>query len=60
VIRYAVDRDVSGRLRFTDTVGDLVALSDQTATVEAKAGRQDVPVAHIAVAKLVERRPPRS
>jgi len=54
VIRYAVDRDVSGRLRFTDTVGDLVALSDQTATVEAKAGRQDVPVAHIAVAKLVE------
>jgi ribosomal protein S18 acetylase RimI-like enzyme len=54
VIRYAVDRDVSGRLRFADTVGDLVALSDETATVEAKAGRRDVLVAHIAVAKLVE------
>jgi len=54
VIRYAVDRDESGRLRFADGVGDLVALSDETATVETKSGRQDVTVAHIAVAKLVE------
>jgi ribosomal protein S18 acetylase RimI-like enzyme len=54
VIRHAVDRDDSGRLRFTDTVGDLIALTPETATVEAKDNRRAVPVAHIAVAKIVE------
>lgn len=54
VIRHAVDRDESGRLRFADTVGDLVALTDETATVETNRGRADVPVAHVAVAKVVE------
>jgi N-acetylglutamate synthase len=54
VIRHAVDRDESGRLRFADAVGDLVALSGETATVETKAGRRDVPIAHVAVAKVVE------
>ena len=54
VIRYAVDRDVSGRLRFADTVGDLVAVTDETATVETRAGRRDVPIGQVAVAKVVE------
>jgi GNAT superfamily N-acetyltransferase len=54
VIRHAVDRDVSGRVRFTDTVGDLVALTSRTATVQARSGRVDVPVGHVAVAKIVE------
>ncbi|HEY7048684.1 MAG TPA: GNAT family N-acetyltransferase [Jatrophihabitantaceae bacterium] len=54
VMRHAVDRDESGRLRFADVVGDLVALSDEKATVETRAGRRDVPVAHVAVAKVVE------
>jgi N-acetylglutamate synthase len=54
VIRHAVDRDEHGRLRFADVVGDLVALTDQTATVEARTGPQPVPIAHIAVAKLAE------
>lgn len=54
VIRYAVDRDESGRLRFADAVGDLVALTGEAATVETRDGRRDVPIAHIAVAKVVE------
>jgi GNAT superfamily N-acetyltransferase len=54
VMRYAVDRDVSGRLRFTDIVGDLVALTDETATVETRAGRRDVPIGQVAVTKVVE------
>jgi N-acetylglutamate synthase len=54
VIRYAIDRDEHGRLRFADVVGDLVTLTDQTATVEARTGLQPVPIAHIAVAKLAE------
>src|SRR6266536_5627137 len=54
VIRHAVDRDETGRLRFADTVGDLVELSANAATVETRTGRKDVPTAHIAVAKVVE------
>jgi GNAT superfamily N-acetyltransferase len=54
VIRYAVDRDVSGRLRFADAVGDLVALIDETATIETREGRRDVALGQVAVAKVVE------
>jgi GNAT superfamily N-acetyltransferase len=54
VIRHAVDRDESGRVRFSDTVGDLVLLTDETATVETRDGRRDVPTGQVAVAKVVE------
>jgi N-acetylglutamate synthase len=54
VIRHAVDRGEDGRLRFTDVVGDLVALTENTATVHARTGLQHVPVAHVTGAKLVE------
>jgi ribosomal protein S18 acetylase RimI-like enzyme len=54
VIRHAIDRDVSGRPLFADAVGDLVALTGESATVETGRARADVPLAHVAVAKLVE------
>ena len=54
VIRHAVRRDEDGRLRFADVVGDLVALTDESATVDAQSRLEHVPVAHIAVAKLAE------
>jgi N-acetylglutamate synthase len=54
VVRHAVDRDESGRLLFADVVGDLLELTPDTATVAASAGPVQVPLSHIAVAKVVE------
>lgn len=52
-VRRVVEREPSGRLRFGDVVGDLVALDDELAVIETRAGRVEVPVPLIAVAKLV-------
>src|SRR5215468_2040751 len=54
VVRYAVDRDESGRLLFADVVGDLLELTTDTATVESSTGPVHVPLPHVAVAKVVE------
>jgi N-acetylglutamate synthase len=54
VIRHSVDRDEAGRPRFADVVGDLVALTDETATVHARNGLQHIPIARVAATKLVE------
>lgn len=54
MVRRAVDRDESGRLLFADVVGDLLELKAGTATVEASTGPMQVPLSHIAVAKIVE------
>lgn len=52
-VRRVVEREPSGRLRFGDVVGDLIALDDDLALVETRTGRVEVPVPLIAVAKLV-------
>jgi ribosomal protein S18 acetylase RimI-like enzyme len=54
VIRYAIDRDESGRLLFADVVGDLLELTTDMAIVDASTGPVHVPLSHAAVAKLVE------
>jgi GNAT superfamily N-acetyltransferase len=52
-VRRVVEREPSGRLRFGDVVGDLIALDDELAVVETRTGSVEVPVPLIAVAKLV-------
>lgn len=52
-VRRAVGRDPEGRLRFADTVGDLVALDDSVAVVEGRAGRVEIPLATVVAARLV-------
>jgi ribosomal protein S18 acetylase RimI-like enzyme len=54
VIRHVVDRDELGRLLFADVVGDLLELTTDMATVDARAGHVQVPLSHVAVAKVVE------
>src|SRR5215475_7349752 len=54
VVRYAVDRDESGRLLFADVVGDLLELTSDTATVESGIGPVHLPLSHVAVAKVVD------
>jgi ribosomal protein S18 acetylase RimI-like enzyme len=53
-IRRVVERDPSGRLLFSDVVGDLVGLDAQTAVIETRSTKLvEVPVALVAIAKLV-------
>jgi ribosomal protein S18 acetylase RimI-like enzyme len=52
-VRRVLDRDPDGRLRFGDVVGDLAGLDAQTAVVETRDGLVEVPVDHIAIARLV-------
>jgi ribosomal protein S18 acetylase RimI-like enzyme len=52
-VRRVVDRTPAGQLVFGDVVGELVFLDQDTAVLEARAGRIEVPVGLVAVAKLV-------
>jgi GNAT superfamily N-acetyltransferase len=52
-IRRVVERDPSGRLLFSDVVGDLIGLDAQTAVVETRTTLVEVPVALVAIARLV-------
>jgi ribosomal protein S18 acetylase RimI-like enzyme len=51
-VRRAVDRSGDGRVLFGDVVGDLVALTDDTALIDGRSGVVEVRLAHIAAAKL--------
>lgn len=52
-VRRVVDRAPDGRPLFADVVGELAGLDAQTAVIEARTGLTEVPVATIAIAKLV-------
>lgn len=54
VIRHAVDRDETGRLLFSDTVGDLLEVTSSHAVVRTRGGDEQVPLGHVGVAKVVE------
>jgi ribosomal protein S18 acetylase RimI-like enzyme len=52
-VRRVIERAPDGRLLFGDVVGDLVGLDAQTAVIDSRSGYVEVPVALIAVARLV-------
>jgi ribosomal protein S18 acetylase RimI-like enzyme len=54
VLRRALDRDPSGKIMFSDVVGDLIELDDDRAVLATKDGPVEVPRAHIAIAKRPE------
>ena len=51
-VRRVLDRGADGRLLFGDVVGDLSSLTAQTARILTRSGAVEVPVAHVAAAKL--------
>lgn len=52
-VRRAVDHAGAGAARYSDVVGDLVALDAETAVVDTRRGPVEVPLAEVAIAKLV-------
>jgi GNAT superfamily N-acetyltransferase len=51
-VRRAVGRGADGRVQFADVVGDLLRLDATTALVEHRGGLVEVPLEHVAVARL--------
>jgi ribosomal protein S18 acetylase RimI-like enzyme len=51
-VRRVLDRSPDGRLRFGDVVGDLVALGSDAALIDTAHGPVEVPLAHVAVARI--------
>jgi GNAT superfamily N-acetyltransferase len=52
-VRRVVGRDQQGRVQFGDVVGDLLHVDEVMALVEVRGGTVEVPVATVALAKLV-------
>jgi ribosomal protein S18 acetylase RimI-like enzyme len=52
-VRRVIAREDDGRLLFGDVVGDLVGLDAQTAVIDSRKGYVEVPLALIAIARLV-------
>jgi ribosomal protein S18 acetylase RimI-like enzyme len=52
-VRRVIDHGPDGRVRFGDVVGDLVGLDAQTAVVDTDAELVELPVATVALARLV-------
>ncbi len=51
-VRRAVSHGPSSEPRYADVVGDLLALSQETAVLDTRRGRQEVRLADVAVARL--------
>lgn len=51
-VRRAVRHGDSGAVRYSDVVGDLVALSADTAVVEARRGPVEIALAEVAIARI--------
>jgi GNAT superfamily N-acetyltransferase len=52
-VRRVIERAEDGRLLFGDVVGDLIGLDAQTAVIDSRAGYVEVPLALVAIARLV-------
>jgi GNAT superfamily N-acetyltransferase len=52
-VRRVVDRAPDGRLLLGDVVGDLLELDGQDAVIDTRAGRLEVPIALVTIARLV-------
>lgn len=53
-VRRVVEREPDGRLREADVVGDLTGLDAQTAVIDARGGRVEVPLALVTAARVAE------
>jgi GNAT superfamily N-acetyltransferase len=54
VVRRIVGSGADGRAQFGDVVGDLLALREDIAVIEASSGPVEVPLEHVALARLVQ------